>query len=81
MSGQNSAPLTTIKDTTANLAPLDLMGFGMMTVLFNIHNARFYGLDSTVLAMGLFFGGCRGGAQFLTSRSFPHRSWQRHAPS
>jgi uncharacterized protein len=28
-----------LKDTTANPAPLGLLGFGMTTVLLNIHNA------------------------------------------
>ncbi len=46
-----------IKDTTANPAPLGLMGFGMTTVLLNIHNAGFYPLDTMVLAMGIFYGG------------------------
>jgi len=42
---------------TANPAPLGLMGFGMTTVLLNIHNAGFYPLDSMILAMGIFYGG------------------------
>jgi succinate-acetate transporter protein len=46
-----------ILDTTANPAPLGLMGFGMTTVLLNIHNAGFYPLDSMILAMGIFYGG------------------------
>jgi succinate-acetate transporter protein len=46
-----------VKDTTANPAPLGLCGFGMTTVLLNIHNAGFYPLDSMILAMGLFYGG------------------------
>jgi uncharacterized protein len=41
----------------ANPAPLGLMGFGMTTVLLNIHNAGFFPLDSMILAMGLFYGG------------------------
>ena len=41
----------------ANPAPLGLMGFGMTTVLLNIHNAGFYPLDSMILAMGLAYGG------------------------
>jgi succinate-acetate transporter protein len=49
--------LVTIQDTTANPAPLGLMGFGMTTVLLNIHNAGFYPLDSMILAMGIFYGG------------------------
>ena len=35
----NESNLTEIKDATANPAPLGLMGFGMTTVLLNIHNA------------------------------------------
>lgn len=46
-----------IKDITANPAPLGLLGFGMTTVLLNIHNAGFYPLDSMILGMGLFYGG------------------------
>ena len=41
----------------ANPAPLGLMGFGMTTVLLNLHNAGFYTLDSMILAMGLSYGG------------------------
>ncbi len=44
-------------DITSNPAPLGLMGFGMTTVLLNIHNAGFYGLDSMILGMGIFYGG------------------------
>ncbi len=46
-----------IVDTTANPAPLGLLGFGMTTVLLNLHNAGIYGLGSMILAMGLFYGG------------------------
>src|ERR1700675_94834 len=46
-----------IKDTTANPAPLGLLGFGMTTVLLNLHNAGFYELNSMVLAMGICYGG------------------------
>jgi hypothetical protein len=41
----------------ANPAPLGLLGFGMTTVLLNLHNAGFYSLDSMILAMGLAYGG------------------------
>lgn len=41
----------------ANPAPLGLMGFGMTTVLLNIHNAGFFPISSMVLAMGIFYGG------------------------
>jgi succinate-acetate transporter protein len=44
-------------DLTANPAPLGLMGFGMTTVLLNLHNAGIFGLGSMILAMGIFYGG------------------------
>jgi len=47
----------------ANPAPLGLLGFGMTTVLLNIHNAGFYPLGSMILAMGLAYGGL---AQIIT---------------
>jgi succinate-acetate transporter protein len=52
-----SEAITQIKDTTANPAPLGLMGFGMTTVLLNLHNAGFYELNSMILAMGVCYGG------------------------
>jgi uncharacterized protein len=48
---------TQIKDTTANPAPLGLLGFGMTTVLLNLHNAGLYELNTMILAMGIFYGG------------------------
>ena len=47
----------TIHDSTANPAPLGLMGFGLTTILLNIHNAGYYELNSMILAMGIFYGG------------------------
>ena len=44
-------------DKLANPAPLGLLGFGMTTVLLNLHNAEFYPLGSMILAMGLVYGG------------------------
>ncbi|MXV52660.1 hypothetical protein GS399_16925 [Pedobacter sp. HMF7647] len=46
-----------VKDQTANPAPLGLFGFGMTTILLNIHNAGVFELNSMILAMGLFYGG------------------------
>ena len=46
-----------IIDTTANPAPLGLMGFGMTTVLLNLHNAGLFNLGSMILCMGVFYGG------------------------
>jgi succinate-acetate transporter protein len=47
------------KEILANPAPLGLMGFGMTTVLLNIHNADPVALPlgSMILAMGIFYGG------------------------
>ena len=44
-------------DLRANPAPLGLMGFGMTTILLNLHNAGFFELDDAILAMGIFYGG------------------------
>jgi succinate-acetate transporter protein len=41
----------------ANPATLGLMGFGMTTVLLNLHNAGFIPLGSMILSMGIFYGG------------------------
>ena len=49
--------LTELKDKTGNPAPLGLLGFGMTTVLLNLHNAGLFGLGSMILAMGIFYGG------------------------
>lgn len=46
-----------IRDLTGNPAPLGLMGFGMTTVLLNLHNAGLFKLGSMILAMGIFYGG------------------------
>jgi len=50
-------PDTTVLDKTGNPAPLGLMGFGMTTVLLNLHNAGFFPLDTMILSMGIFYGG------------------------
>ena len=41
----------------ANPAPLGLCGFGLTTILLNLHNAGFYQLNTVILAMGLCYGG------------------------
>src|SRR5919199_3486968 len=46
-----------IKDTTANPAPLGLFGFGMTTILLNLHNAGFFEMNAMIYAMGIFYGG------------------------
>jgi uncharacterized protein len=51
-----TAPVV-VKDNLANPAPLGLFGFGMTTILLNLHNAGFYEMNSMILSMGLFYGG------------------------
>lgn len=41
----------------ANPGPLGLMGFGMTTILLNIHNAGFFPVMTVIVAMGIFYGG------------------------
>ena len=53
----NDSTTTQIKDTSANPAPLGLLGFGLTTVLLNLHNAGFFELNSMILAMGVCYGG------------------------
>lgn len=44
-------------DKLANPAPLGLLGFGMTTILLNLHNAGLFPLDTMILAMGIAYGG------------------------
>ncbi|MBN2042771.1 MAG: acetate uptake transporter [Candidatus Aenigmarchaeota archaeon] len=44
-------------DLKSNPAPLGLMGFGMTTVLLNLHNSGLFSLGTMILAMGIFYGG------------------------
>ena len=46
-----------MEDNLANPAPLGLMGFGMTTVLLNLHNAGLYEMSAIILAMGVCYGG------------------------
>ncbi|MEN6610214.1 MAG: acetate uptake transporter [Methanoregulaceae archaeon] len=59
MTDTQETAITLVKnlDLTANPAPLGLLGFGMTTVLLNLHNAGFFALGSMILAMGIFYGG------------------------
>ena len=45
------------KEGTANPAPLGLLGFGMTTVLLNLHNAGLFPLSAMIAGMGVFVGG------------------------
>lgn len=57
MNGLEKKKMITYTEVTANPAPLGLMGFGLTTILLNIHNAGFFEMDAMILAMGIFFGG------------------------
>jgi uncharacterized protein len=54
---EQSQTTIVIKDTTSNPAPLGLLGFGMTTILLNLHNAGLYDLNSMIIGMGIFVGG------------------------
>lgn len=58
----------------ANPGPLGLAGFGMTTILLNVCNAGFVPLNSSVLAMGLAFGGfaqmCAGLLEYPKGNTF-----------
>lgn len=41
----------------ANPGPLGLLGFGMTTILLNLHNAGFLPLSIVIVAMGIAMGG------------------------
>ncbi|MPM92661.1 Succinate-acetate/proton symporter SatP [bioreactor metagenome] len=43
--------------TIANPAPLGLLGFGLTTILLNLHNAHIIPLSAVILAMGVCIGG------------------------
>ena len=53
----NEMNQVTLKDSSANPGPLGLFGFGMTTILLNLHNAGIYEMNSMILAMGIFYGG------------------------
>ena len=46
-----------MKNKMANPGPLGLLGFGMTTVLLNLHNAGFLPLSIAIVAMGIALGG------------------------
>lgn len=46
-----------IQSTIANPSPLGLLGFGMTTVLLNLHNADIIPLSIVIVAMGFALGG------------------------
>ena len=48
---------TELKTKTANPGPLGLLGFGMTTVLLNLHNAGLLPLSIVIVAMGIALGG------------------------
>ena len=48
---------TEIKTKVANPGPLGLLGFGMTTVLLNLHNAGLLPLSIVIVAMGIALGG------------------------
>lgn len=57
---EEESPLSntsTSASPVANPAPLGLLGFGMTTVLLNLHNAGLLPLSAVIVAMGFALGG------------------------
>jgi succinate-acetate transporter protein len=48
---------TIIRDTSANPAPLGLVGFGLTAILLNLHNVGLVAVGSPVLVAGILVGG------------------------
>ncbi|MCG8480561.1 MAG: acetate uptake transporter [Spirochaetales bacterium] len=46
-----------VSDSTADPAPLGLLGFGPTTILLNVHNAGLFPPDSMIMGMDVFVGG------------------------
>src|SRR5215213_5743673 len=69
-----SESITHLRDTSGNPAPLGLLGFGMTTVLLNLHNVGFYEMNAMILAMGFFYGGVAqiiaGGMEWKKGNTF-----------
>lgn len=59
MSHSTPAAATAACNAFANPAPLGLAGFGMTTILLNLHNAcpKTMALNAAIVAMGIFYGG------------------------
>ncbi|HEX9243758.1 MAG TPA: acetate uptake transporter [Anaeromyxobacter sp.] len=53
---------TIVRDTSANPAPLGMMGFGLTTILLNLQHVGALRSGSMVLALGI---GCGGAAQLV----------------
>jgi succinate-acetate transporter protein len=49
--------MSTVATKVANPGPLGLLGFGMTTVLLNLHNAGLLPLSIAIVAMGIALGG------------------------
>lgn len=61
-------------NTIANPSPLGLLGFGMTTVLLNLHNAQIIPLSMVIVAMGFALGGAAqiiaGIMEFMKNNTF-----------
>ena len=49
--------MSAVTTKVANPGPLGLLGFGMTTVLLNLHNAGLLPLSIAIVAMGIALGG------------------------
>lgn len=53
----SDSTIVSLKENTANPAPLGLCAFGLTTVLLNFKNAGIIEMSPMILAMGIFYGG------------------------
>ncbi|MDR0519208.1 MAG: acetate uptake transporter [Clostridiales Family XIII bacterium] len=54
---QNATIITESSEKKSNPGPLGLLGFGMTTILLNLHNAGIIELSVVIVAMGFALGG------------------------
>lgn len=57
MKQQSSNIENPLQNNIANPGPLGLCAFGVTTILLNIHNAGYFGMNSMIIAIGIFYGG------------------------
>ena len=69
----------------ANAGPLGLAGFGMTTMILNIHNTGYFPMATSIMAMGIFYGGIAqiiaGILEFKNGNTFATTAFISMAPS
>lgn len=72
--GERIMAIEKMTSQIANPAPLGLLGFGMTTILLNLHNAGLIPMTSVIIAMGFALGGLAqiiaGVMEFMKGNTF-----------